>query len=162
MSGIFNFAIVGLERLLGRGKFDDKSAEQIELEYKKRSSPLLVFLEECVERGNKDFWVEKDLLYEHFAKYSAANDLRPMSKEEISKKITAAVSCWAGKKTLVKHGDKKRIPVWFGIQLRNNTDSSDNLDKKAEKSVLTTTLAIDFGNTTAGIEKKSDRSDNVG
>lgn len=69
LSGLLNWALDGLDRVLMKGGFTmTKSRDDIEKQWLRMSDSLQAFLKECVKVSAGD-WVEKDELYETYAKY---------------------------------------------------------------------------------------------
>jgi putative DNA primase/helicase len=69
LSGLLNWSLIGLNRLLKQGKFSyDKMGEEIAQLYHKKSNPLIAFVEDCCETFSEDE-IPKDALYNYFGLY---------------------------------------------------------------------------------------------
>lgn len=70
-SGLFNLAMVGLDRLLEQGKFSyDKKALEIKMEMMRSSSSIAQFVAECLKQDN-GAEITKENLYDEYSKYCA-------------------------------------------------------------------------------------------
>lgn len=72
LPGIFNWVLEGLDRLLGSRKFTEcKSARQELEDYRKESSSVLMFLEECEVKPSAEAskWVSLQRLYNWYGSY---------------------------------------------------------------------------------------------
>lgn len=79
LSGILVWAIEGLRRLEKRGHFlEPKSSRELVGEFKRRSNPAQMFIEErcIIKEGAR---MEASMLYETYSKWAKANGLRPLS-----------------------------------------------------------------------------------
>jgi phage/plasmid-associated DNA primase len=96
LSGMLNIALDGLQRLKANGwKFSySKTAEDVELLYKRMSDPIVAFLIDACEE-NFDAYIEKAEFYNAFKEYSQKNAIKPISPKKF----------WSGLK------DQSEIPV---------------------------------------------------
>jgi putative DNA primase/helicase len=83
LSGIFNKAMLALDRLLERGRFCAyKTTEQRRDQYTKLSDPVAAFVEEEIDITQEDSdRIERDLLYHHFSEYLKTHRYTPMSNK---------------------------------------------------------------------------------
>lgn len=83
LSGLLNIALAGLARLRANGwRFSySKTAEDVELLYKRMSNPVLAFLMDKCEEDPKAY-LEKTLFYTAFKDYSQEHSIRPMSQKK--------------------------------------------------------------------------------
>ena len=86
MSGLLNWSLDGLQRILEKGKFSttDKRKE-IETKWLRQSDSLQSFFKECVE-VDLDYWISKKDLREAYKRYCEHFDLDLESKTRMTKK----------------------------------------------------------------------------
>jgi len=87
LSGFFNWAIEGLQRLLKNGKFSNaKSVDEIREQYIRASDPVKAFAMDCIEHkaGNV---ITKDEVYREFLKYCQKMKLPTVPKNAFSMKL---------------------------------------------------------------------------
>lgn len=91
LSGVLNWALEGLDRLMSEGIFTaDRSASETEEMWEKWSSSIKRFAHECLEvTGNSDDYSAKGLLMEMFEEYSSRRGMPSSSKQTLTKTITA-------------------------------------------------------------------------
>ena len=89
LSGLLNWALKGLRRLLKNKKFSyNKDIEEVKRLIHINSDDLAKFAEECMYRGSEEDWMSKDELYEHYKEYMALNNLPVVTKMEFGRNIT--------------------------------------------------------------------------
>lgn len=85
---LIRVGIQGLKRVLDARQFTHSEKVQRELdEYEESNNPILSFVRECEEEG---YFVENQPtaeVYERYAEFCIANNLKPMSKIEFSKAV---------------------------------------------------------------------------
>lgn len=85
---LIRVGIQGLKRVLDARQFTHSEKVQRELdEYEESNNPILAFVRECEEEG---YFVENQPtaeVYERYAEFCIANNLKPMSKIEFSKAV---------------------------------------------------------------------------
>lgn len=88
MEYLIRVGIQGLKRVLDARQFTHSEKVQRELdEYEESNNPILAFVRECEEEG---YFVENQPtaeVYERYAEFCIANNLKPMSKIEFSKAV---------------------------------------------------------------------------
>ncbi len=90
LSGLLNWAIVGLKRLRDRGWHfsDGKTVEKVREDYIVRSDPLKAFVMHCVDtEGQEDSIVVKQDLYQYYRKHCWIHKVTPQSSDAFFKKI---------------------------------------------------------------------------
>jgi len=134
LSGLFNWALEGLHRLLLNGNFSNsKSTEEIQDIYERMSSPVLGFIKDCVD-VNPDGWVSKDDFYSAFIQYCRQNNLPRKAKNVIGRELPQYLEAL---KTERRKIAGVRLMCWGGITLRerNSLDDYDNKCVKDGKDV---------------------------
>lgn len=135
LSGIFNFSLEGLKRLLKQRGFSySKTKEEVRQYYIKLSDPTKAFfIEKVIEKPNSR--ISKEDLYGAFIKYCQKNKLTPIADNIFAKRI---ISSFAGvrQERLNIKGDRMR--VWAGIDLipEEQLEEENKKDKKEEKQKL--------------------------
>lgn len=85
---LIRVGVQGLKRVLDSRQFTHSEKVQRELdEYEESNNPILAFVRECEEEG---YFVENQPtaeVYERYAEFCIANNLKPMSKIEFSKAV---------------------------------------------------------------------------
>lgn len=81
LSGIFNLAMKGLQRLRGNNfQFTKcKVSEMLLREYEKDLNPMISFFEECIEEADEDYREDKKVAYNTFRIWADANGMRGYS-----------------------------------------------------------------------------------
>lgn len=124
LSGIFNWALEGLKRLIANNfKFSyHKSVDELKELYTKASDPIKAFLEEeIVEDPNA--WIPKHELYRAYVEYVNAHKLQsPVTQNTFFKSLPKYV------KVTTEHKNVKgqRIWVFVGIRLKNEREEEEN------------------------------------
>ncbi len=87
LSGLLNFALDGLDRLLDREKFSyEKEVQEIKAEMSLSSSPIAKFSYECLE-FEKDGWISKEKMHSVFIDYTQANNMPADTIEEFGRAL---------------------------------------------------------------------------
>jgi len=113
LSGIFNWSIVGSRRLIERGGFEYRETEKVRDQYRRMSSSLLAFVEDCVEVAGNEEWISKEEFYNTYIRYCKAERLPTKAKNVVGRELAEHVSVQGGKKR-TKEG---QVRVWRGIKL---------------------------------------------
>jgi putative DNA primase/helicase len=158
LSGLFNWAIEGLKRLLKNGDFSyTLSTEEITIQYKRISSSLQAFVDDRVDVQSQER-IPKEDFYLEYVKYCKEYKLPVKAKNVVGSDLpkfihveTAKISfedgrknCWIGiklKKEDVK--DVKDVNLFSNFKLdniinkryRKYLDNVDTLDTKKEEKV---------------------------
>lgn len=114
LSGLFNWAMEGLKRLLNQGRFShSKSTDDIRKEYTKMSSPSKAFMDEHVLLDSEALLSKEDL-YKYFVDYCHDNNLPTISKETFSKKVVENFGSSLRTERILEKG--RRVYCWRGIK----------------------------------------------
>lgn len=124
LSGFFNWALEGLERLLKNGKFSTgKSLEDTREQYIRASDPVKAFAMDCLEEKAGNL-VQKDEVYKAFIEYCERMKLPTIPKNAFSMCLPQHIP---GIQTEYKVVNKQRVAFWRDVALI--TMSNDNDDK---------------------------------
>lgn len=121
MSGILNWALEGLDRLLKKEKFSfNKSHEEVKRIMEQSGNPLAKFCEEMLEEkpSNK---ISKEDMYELYFEWAKANKVSRLSKTILGRNLEKYA-----KYILDKTG--KQIRFWENVGIKSIEDKKYNVD----------------------------------
>ena len=110
LSGLLNWALIGLERLLQRGKFSyKKSSSEIKTIMQRQNNPLVAFVDEVLrqEDGNK---ISKETMYNVYSKWCQTKKVPRLSKEQLGRSLAKYTNY------IIAKGGIER--VWDNVQLQ--------------------------------------------
>ena len=111
ISGIFNWAITGLERLLKNEKFSyNVTPEEIGIVYQRMADSLFAFVSDCLEISQEET-ISKAELYDNYTKYCKKFNLPIKTKTSVSQQIGRHIPA-----TEVRSTNKER--AWYGIKFK--------------------------------------------
>jgi putative DNA primase/helicase len=86
LSGLLNFALEGLKRLLQNGKFtNSQSVEETRRQYIRTADSCLAFIEEATEIDNEpDAFTTDEALYSYYVTYCRSNKLQVRKKAKLT------------------------------------------------------------------------------
>jgi len=132
ISGFFNWALEGLERLLKNGKFSNaKSIEDTRMQYIRSSDPVKAFVMDMLDFDSNVF-IPKETVYKAFIKYCFEMKLPTVSKRTFENKL---VENSPSIQTVRRDVKSKRQVCWLGIAMKGNATN-------ATKTTLFTTVSI--------------------
>jgi putative DNA primase/helicase len=115
LSGLLNWGIEGLKRLLKKGEFSSSiTTEQTRDRYERMSSPVKAFLMDCVKE-KMDSMITKDDFYKAFIQYCNKNGLPTIANNVFGRKIKEFAPFLSSQQATVD--DKKGVRVWKGGEL---------------------------------------------
>jgi len=121
ISGLFNWSIIGLNRLLKNGCFSYSLAvDEMREKYTRLSSPIASFVMDCLEIQPQKY-VLKDDLYACFIEYCVKNSLPTLTKNVFSMKLHEHVKVNDYRPSV----SGKRVQAWIGIDFCASSDMSD-------------------------------------
>ncbi len=135
MSGLLNWALDGLKRLLEKGNFSyTLSAEENKMIMEKNSSTIVAYIHDCLKE-QQDGWIATQDLYSSYCDYtndkglSKTETLDKFSKD-LTKRLTFAI---AKQKDVIYEGKKKlNVRCWLHITNTYNTFLKSYIDKNKE------------------------------
>lgn len=90
LSGVFNWALEGLKRLLQQKKFTECEAVNQQLEeYKRQSDSVKMFLDESGYEAHIDHYISSPELYIGYKQFCMEDGFRPLNKNNFLKRIKA-------------------------------------------------------------------------
>ena len=115
LSGILNWAIEGLKRLLIQGDFSySKTVDDIRSQYIKMSNSLQGFIEDCVDY-DPDGWISKEEFYNAFTHYCRKNKLPIKAKAVVGRELPQYVRVIVERKKI----NREYLRGWKGIKIIN-------------------------------------------
>lgn len=133
MSGLFNWALEGLERLTTRGSFThSKSTDTLRDQYERMSSPILAFVKDCLVQDSSGI-ISKDEVYATFIEYCEFMSLPTKAKNVFSGALTQHAAFLDTQKRTI---DGVRTHVWVGGKLEINKESGLSPEKMEKMSKL--------------------------
>lgn len=121
ISGIFNWLLEGLERLLKNGKFSTgKSVEETREQYIRASDPVKAFAMDCIEHKAGNI-VPKDEVYAAFIQYCQEMKLPTIPKNAFSMKLPQYLPNLQSERKKV---GKQYVWYWRDIRLLSGAKSS--------------------------------------
>ena len=128
MSGLLNWALEGLKRLLQNGSFSHtKTAEENRAVMEKNSNSISAFIQDCMieKDGN---WIATADLYESYCQYCAKNELPKESQDQFSKTFGKKVLYAVAKQRDANKDGKlhKKVRGWLNIKLGVTFHEGDN------------------------------------
>lgn len=89
LSGVFNWILAGLRRLLEQGRFTDAEAVRMQITaYQQQSDTVRQFMEEQGYQASSDFTALKDL-YRDYKAYCIEDNYRPVNNRNFQKRLKA-------------------------------------------------------------------------
>ena len=117
MSGLFNWALEGLSRLLTNGSFSyNKNSDDIKRIMQRQNNPLVMFCDEVISQkdGNR---VTKEIMYQVYTKWCNEKGVPRLSKEQLGRRLAKHTGY------LIAKGGKER--VWENVLINNSYDIFD-------------------------------------
>jgi len=121
LSGLLNWALIGLARLLKNGKFSyNKTVEETRNLMEKHSNHLAAFTQDCLleKEGEK---ITKDEMYELYTCYAKEKNLRRLTKAQLGRSLEKFC------KFIIAKRDKKRY--WANVQINTQNTTLKTLLK---------------------------------
>lgn len=122
LSGIHNWALEGLARLRGQGRFsNDMSIQEMRDKYERLANPIKAFVSDCYEIGTKDSdCISKDDFYREYVAYCRDRNLLPERKEKLGRLLPQYYpgQVIAGRDMI----GGSRLTTWRGIKVREGAD----------------------------------------
>ncbi len=145
LSGLLNFALGGLRRLLQHGEFSySKSINDIREVYIRQSDSVGAFIMDCVEIKPEDY-IEKKKLYTAYADYCRNKNYPIVPENTFHRDLQANIRVEDYRPNLDIDGKKQRVQCWRGVKFDkskpkvinspDNTDIPDGDDTKTKENV---------------------------
>jgi putative DNA primase/helicase len=116
LSGMFNWALEGLKRLLDKGRFSSsKTTDETKEQMKRMASPVHAFRLDWCEEGSEKEILKRDF-YNAYKEYCTIHNLPLVQENSFARKLLAIKDLRLQE---IKHGTKR---YWKGITLRDDID----------------------------------------
>lgn len=129
LSGILNWALVGLKRLRELGRFTNElSTDKMREIYEKLANSLKAFvIEQCDVTNNPSDFLSKEEFHVTYARYCQDKKLMPMTKEKVGRELPR---CNPGQITQGRDTiGKERLVTWRGIRLKTSDEFAPDDDE---------------------------------
>jgi len=128
LSGLLNYAIEGLKRLLKNGRFSyDRGIEEVRAIMQRSGSTLAAFIEDeiCEE---SDSFITKQELYDAYLSYTAKKKTWATSLQKVSRELPTYLPSVRGKqrKVINRNGNKIQLRVWENIAFKKDSKFKNN------------------------------------
>jgi putative DNA primase/helicase len=135
MSGLFNWAIQGLKRLLKQGDFSKStSTEETRQQYIRLSSPIQAFVEDMVEVDSGSY-VPKEEFYGAYVQYCKDNNLPALDKAVFARRVIIVIPTIRASQHNI--GGKNGVRCFDGVKLTSKpTHPTQPTQVKSYFSVL--------------------------
>jgi len=136
LSGILNYALIGLKRLQENKNFTDPtSTEEKRNTWLRKTNPIVAFLEEECEIGSDDWCITKDDFYSEVSYYCERNGFdKPTSQKYVTERILdAGLGIKKQQKTI---NGEPRTWCWIGVRCTTNTVINYNLGELKQQVIL--------------------------
>jgi putative DNA primase/helicase len=122
LSGLLNFALDGLHRLLITQEFTySQSVEEVAGIYQRLADPISAFIKNCCE-NDPTAWVSTSELYDAYKQYCIGNKMSPVESNVFGKEIRDQREIEIRPARRTREG--KQVPGYQGIKLKENQKSS--------------------------------------
>ncbi len=110
LSGIFNWALIGLKRLLENKKFSfNKNHEEVKAIMCRSGNPIVAFIQDkCSEQ--EGLWISKQELYNQYCEFMRKEKLPVMTKLMFGRNVKR--HCF-----YIMHGEKDKHKGWYNIRV---------------------------------------------
>jgi len=133
LSGILNYALEGLERLLKNQKFTgSKSTDEIAVLYSRLSSPVSAFVQDELVQGTEEDFISKDDMFERFVKYCNKHKIPSCNKIVFGR--TLPQYCPSAKTARRKILNSVTITGWSGVKFVENEDEDIRVEETSIKN----------------------------
>lgn len=132
ISGMFNWAIEGLKRLLKNEKFSySRSTEENRDYYERMTDPVFAFKEDWVEYNpDSEWWTTKEETYIWYQRYCTEHHLPITASNSVSKDMKRHIIGLTESKKKTLNGRKNG---WVGIRINKDKEKEDNDQEDEEK-----------------------------
>lgn len=114
ISGLLNFALAGLGRLVEKGCFSfTVGTEIVREDYERKSNSFLAFLKDCLE-FDPEYETTKEEFYKNYVKYCKSYKLPTKDKASVSKEIARNCPSVSSSHPRI---DGKKVHAWRGVKV---------------------------------------------
>jgi putative DNA primase/helicase len=139
LSGLFNWAIIGLQRLKKQGRVSfNLTTEEAMRQYDRKANPVMSFAQDCMVYRD-DAQVLKSAVRRCFTEYCKKYDLHAVSEEWFSKKLIDAIPGCEPDRIRIDGGKKQ---IFWNIEFKN--DDSDQRPSPPSTEQITQQRRLDI------------------
>ena len=144
LSGLLNWSLEGLERLLKNKAFSRKeTVDEIRQDYEKKSNSLKAFIEDCCEQDSVSV-ITKDRFYREYSNYCRINSLPVKSKIVVGRELQEIIPV----EETTKLVNNRQQRAWRGVKIvesmtyitdhfySNNNNNNNNNNNKSKFNLL--------------------------
>lgn len=132
LSGLLNWAIVGLERLIKNEKMSySLTTDENMRQYDRKASPVLAFAQDCLETSDDELFEFKTTVRTQHQKYCVKYSLTCCNEETFTKQLKNAIPSCDSTRRVGSAGNQR--PVYYGIQLKTEHKNGENEEPKTPK-----------------------------
>jgi len=127
LSGLLNFALEGLGRILTQQRFSyDKDVSEVKEEMLRSGSSIAQFGQDKLEQSTTGDWVSKDNMYTTFTEYCAKNNLLVVSQKSFGSRLPVIFPYMAHFKPKDPNDlkGKKQVNAWRNVRFKVNSDDT--------------------------------------
>jgi putative DNA primase/helicase len=130
LSGLLNFALEGLGRLIKKKDFSySKSTEEVKKMWIRKSDSFAAFLMDCVVEDHDSITTKQELRFA-YGKYCQDHKLKMVSDKSIKHTLTTTYAVSEDREKI----EGERVYLWHGIKLVEDKDELEKwLDKKVQE-----------------------------
>ena len=140
LSGLLNFALEGLKRILENQNFSyDKQTHEIKTEMMRSASSIARFASDCLEEAGGE-WISKEGMYQVYGDYAGGNKIPAVSMKAFGSRLPMYAPYIAEFKPKDPKG-KKQITAWRNVKLKvaqPDDFPTDSFDEPSQPSLLDT------------------------
>jgi hypothetical protein len=117
LSGLFNWALIGLQRLKkqGRVSFNTSTADAMRY-YDRKSNPVLAFVQDCLDYSCDDYKL-KNVMRIKFTEYCKKHDLHAISEQWFTQKLVDALPGCEPERMMI---DGQRKQVYLNVKFKDD------------------------------------------
>ncbi|MFH1377105.1 MAG: phage/plasmid primase, P4 family [Candidatus Woesearchaeota archaeon] len=125
LSGILNWAIIGLKRLLDNKDFSTaKSVKEVREEYIRMSDSVKAFIMDCIKISPESFEQKREL-FTHYTDYCREKSYPPLSEGTFHRDLQRSIRVEDYRPQLEIEGIKQRVQCWKGIKHQKSENGGD-------------------------------------
>jgi putative DNA primase/helicase len=131
LSGLLNFALEGLGRLLQNKRFSyEKDADEIKAEMQRSGSPIASFAYDCLMEVVKE-WTTKEQAYAAYAQYARSHKLPILTMQKVGRDLPKYAP-YVSEGKPVDPKQNKQVTAWMNVRLKPGIEV-DLLTKKEQE-----------------------------
>ncbi len=119
MSGLLNWALKGLDRLMKKGRFSfNRDSKEIKVIMQRQNNPLFSFVDEVLEQKD-GYKITKEIMFNVYSKWCQEKKVPRLSKEQLGRSLAKHTDY------IIAKGGKER--VWENVNFKGRYDTNDTI-----------------------------------